>query len=1041
MYYKITKQDADSVRRSVKRRVRRSAGRSVKGDPGIRESRGSGALIRLIAAVLPLLMLAGAVLPASAERAPLYGSGKFEAEWQFGYSSGSLVIGKTVPIYVTLTNRTGRDIEGYVSARLGCSSFYNEDEQLTVEKDFVIPDGVKKRIEIPVTATVQYETCVCSVRNSGGRLVTAEETKQLNVAQNPGGYYVGSQPQTAMIGWMTEEDGRAAGNPVNVGSMIPGSGSGWSYGYQKSGCISEHISPDYFPSDMNMMNCFDAIFVGDIDLTASSAFSSKQLKMLDAYLASGGIVIVGTGAKRAAVLNGFSKYFSGTPESALTFEGKKHIVSLYKSYTGAGMANSIIDLKNIDVCSLKDESFTAVPGSQGEVYIYQNLKTGLFVTGFSLSDRAFSGTDDAFPFLLSLIAGRGNNYYSRLVGGSAYPAYMTDKSSLRADTKTREPSGAAILVILLVYIGAGLIGSYIFLRRKKKAVLMWAVFPAAALLFAVMITGYGAAVQGGTTGSTLRTVHLTEGSESGAEVSLNSTAFMSRGSKARLSYDTGEQLSFAGSASTLTGGDRTPFIGFRYGSGDSCMSIDGIARGSYVSCSADYTDGSYSPLTVTVEPASADVPISFPTAFDSLAVPEDPDAVIATVNVVNTCGRPLSDVFVVFRNRAYVLGDLPAGGSMSVGVTVGNAGQTPDATAKELIYKLCYERAGYTRFEAMNDPVNYGFSADDDPVYTIAYNASQIMRYDSGMSRYGGSMPVKDTDMYMMLKKDPVLYRRAWIISNLPSYINGIYTDGSNIFVCGFDEGEDQVKLKVNGRYPSRNYTQTLVWQKKDPTGAPAGGEVGVGLVKAKFAGATHGIVSAGVGEETVISRKGCAEPLIVFYAVDAKQPYMDYAVKLFAQPKEENAPDLFVLNYSDGRWEDIGKLYYYEDEGAAIIKNILPYTIFWDDYNEIRKYSYGSTPVTYSSIDSGKGYAFDIRLSYSSVGISVSLTGGHDKRLSDPDVTPRENLFDVPEGEKDSGTLIIAAVWDGAALAEKMDKDGVAEISVYGGVDGVEVY
>ena len=131
MYHKITKQDADSV----KRRVRRSAGRSAKGDPGIRESRGSGALIRLIAAVLPLLMLAGAVLPASAERAPLYGSGKFEAEWQFGYSSGSLVIGKTVPIYVTLTNRTGRDIEGYVSARLGCSSFYNEDEQLTVEKE------------------------------------------------------------------------------------------------------------------------------------------------------------------------------------------------------------------------------------------------------------------------------------------------------------------------------------------------------------------------------------------------------------------------------------------------------------------------------------------------------------------------------------------------------------------------------------------------------------------------------------------------------------------------------------------------------------------------------------------------------------------------------------------------------------------------------------------------------------------------------------------------------------------------------------------
>ncbi|MBQ7592628.1 MAG: hypothetical protein IJU46_08925 [Clostridia bacterium] len=1004
------------------------------------ESRGSGALIRLIAALLPLLMLAGAVLPASAERAPLYGSGKFEAEWQFGYSSGSLVIGKTVPIYVTLTNRTGRDIEGYVSARLGCSSFYNEDEQLTVEKDFVIPDGVKKRIEIPVTATVQYDTCVCSVRNSGGRLVTAEETKQLNVALNPGGYY-GSQPQTAMIGWMTEEDGRAAGNPVNVGSMIPGSGSGWSYGYQKSGCISEHISPDHFPSDMNMMNCFDAIFVGDIDLTASSAFSSKQLKMLDAYLASGGIVIVGTGAKRAAVLNGFSKYFSGTPESALTFEGKKHIVSIYKSYTGASMANSIIDLKNIDVCSLKDESFTAVPGSQGEVYIYQNLKTGLFVTGFSLSDRAFSGTDDAFPFLLSLIAGRGSNYYSRLVGGSAYPSYMTDKSSLRADTKTREPSGAAILVILLVYIGAGLIGSYIFLRRKRKAVLMWAVFPAAALLFAVMISGYGAAVQGGTTGSTLRTVHLTEGSESGAEVSLNSTVFMSRGSKARLSYDTGEQLSFAGSASTLAGGDRTPFLGFRYGSGDSCMSIDGIARGSYVSCSADYTDGSYSPLTVTVEPASADVPISFPTAFDSLAVPEDPDAVIATVNVVNTCGRPLSDVFVVFRNRAYVLGDLPAGGSMSVGVTAGNAGQTPDATAKELIYKLCYERAGYTRFEAMNDPVNYGVTADDEPVFYIqTYYSSQLTRYDSGMSRYGGSMPVRDSDKYMMLKKDPVLYRRAWIISNLPSYINGIYTDGSNIFVCGFDEGEDQVKLKVNGRYPSRNYTQTLVWQKKDPTGAPAGGEVGAWLVKANFAGATHGIVSAGVGEETVISRKGCDEPLIAFYAVDAKQPYTDYAVKLFTQPKEENAPDLYMLTRSGDEWIDLGDLYE-ESEGGALIKDILSYTVTWDDYYESFLYGYLHAPDIYSGIDSNKGYVFEFRLAYSSAGLSVSLNGGHDKRQNDYDVAPFENICNVPAGEKDSGTLIIAAVWDGAALAEKMDKDGITEISVYGGVEGVEVY
>jgi hypothetical protein len=708
-------------------------------------------ILKIFAAAAALAALLFSVFPASAA-----GDGvtvKLEAGFD-----GTVLSGRWNPFLVTLKNSSEKDYSGKIVLSFGRGGWIgSDDETVTVEKDYVLPAGVEKTVTIPVFPDL-YGTYGYVDYSLTGVKKTAETSGRLQLNNSRTGNDV------FLIGCLSEDpkDALTLGY-VNGSDLLK----------TNTVCVAR-IHPDGFPSDEHLIDAYDAIVIGDADFSASSSFSQSQIELLKHYILAGGTVVAGTGEHGGKNLDGLSEFFSSDPKTSCVYSGSRNYYSFYSSSKG----NVKFSLSDAPYSTVNDASFAVVESDTGENYplFYRHKSYNLFLTPFSLGNPGISGSTDNQTFLA------GNIFeYSGISAKNASPSL----DFLSASTRDRSPSGTFLMIGVAAYILLGIIGSFIFFRKKKREKMIWIAIPAAALVFAALFTVYGALRRGGDSMNTVKVVYLSESGKNRAEIL--SGVYSSGGGRCRVSYEGIDALVPAGSYSDVTRTSLTAPSAVFLGA-DCGASFAGVTKDTYLYTSASYYDTRYGNLGVVLLSSS--------------------DGSEVTVKVSNNTGRDLSDVFVNISGYLIGFGDMKNGEAAErkiddlIGKLWGSSGADITKSGAALIYEACYEKAGLTG-------AKYETEAQD------VLNGSRY-RYYNGSYYYRGRSAGAD---FSSLKKYPDLYKKACLICDSSSLFSAgtansystAYSPSSfTVWVGGFDEFGDG-RVLLNGRTPRDCCSMTFV--------------------------------------------------------------------------------------------------------------------------------------------------------------------------------------------------------------------------------------
>ena len=699
-------------------------------------------IIKLISAAAALILcLSALVLAVSAD------SG-VKVSLRVGYSGSNLFSGRPVPAAVTLTNTSEKEISGTVTLSVESlwGGFGGGTSESTTSRSFVLPAGVEKTVEIPLFGQNYGNTAPpvkAVVSDSRGKKL-AEAT--VNCTMNGENVY--------LAGFVTESRSDASFGKALKGVVTSTKGSD---------VVFETLTPDVFPSDETMMGAFNMLIIGDVDLSASSSFSEKQIALIRQFAADGGAVILGMGARGAEALRIIEPFLSA-PASA---EVKKAGTATFDSVSSFYYFGSVKPdfSKEMEVSTLEDPAFT-----EDDIY-YRHGDYNIAVLRFSPADRAVTDSVNNQIYLFSRLEAE----LSSSSGGGYY--YGLDKRFVTDDTVDRSPSALIIFIFMGAYIGLGIILVFGLLLKKKLEKWTWVGIPAAAVLFSLLFIIYGAVRRGGDTASVVTFVNLNETGRNCAETVAG--IYAASGGRYRISLGGADCIAVTNGSAPLTG------VGADYGTasyGDAAVhELSGVTKDTYVVSVCDYTDTSYSTLkTAITKTAEA--------GKDKI-----------TLRLTNTSGSDLSGVFLYNGFTFVSVGDLASGAGTDIDVSplLGvNLNYGSDGL-DEVLYDACFSKAGLPRENAEDLADNF--------------------RGSSGRYYYVYS----NDDSYCGLRKNRTadLYRRAKTIEQLPTILQTRFSytptsdAGVRLWIIAFDP-DSRADVVINGKKLSRTSGETVQIQR-----------------------------------------------------------------------------------------------------------------------------------------------------------------------------------------------------------------------------------
>lgn len=656
--------------------------------------------------------------------------------------------------YVTLTNNTGKDLSGTIKLSFTNTFYMSQisDDNFVVEKEFVIPQGVTKRTEIPVYILSSNANAVkCDVLSDRGVLY---RTYSYNLPN------VGNMGDIVSVGWLSEDR--------NVPPCVKGLEMSLPVitQYKQYFVSAKAITADTFPSNLQMMNAYSLIILDSIDFSASSSFTESQKQLIIDYIENGGAVIVGTGVKNSSGLEILKKYFSKNISEACVYVGKKDLKS---TYYASNVGYTDFKAEGVDTCAITDDNFLPLSNTyDSEICIYRHKTYKIYLTTFYIGDSALKDRADTATMLLSRIKESDTTFATSLRAGES----QTDnKSFLSKDSMDRTPKGMVILLILSLYIVA-LIVLYIILRYKKKEKFMWIALPATAIIFSIFFGIYGVILVGRNMTNAVTMVRL---NPSGSNPAFTETGILvSKGGTHKIS-STEDDVLIRPYENQLYSEDK--FHSF-YG-GTTYNYLSQVSRGEHAYSFFEYTDKTYGMIDAKI---STDGPKM-------------------TVDIVNNTGKDLSDAFVIANGQALYVGDIAAGDSakaeinnivvMSYSVGISNVDMSSLLT---VIYNACYKPLGLSTFEMNQDDLPQSLTTTQDH-----YFGPRSMDYFETLK--------KDPDMFQRAYR--IMYAADHMIreAQLSRYAA---TDGA--FICAFDDSSD-VSVLLDGRRAGREFADTLVYR------------------------------------------------------------------------------------------------------------------------------------------------------------------------------------------------------------------------------------
>jgi len=831
---------------------------------------------KALSVLLAALMLTGVLgcglaVTASAESERLSAS-ELDLSFSAGYNGDTVFYDKSYPVSVTLDNKTSGDLEGYILIEFGLNNYTNFTPDSSFKLPFSVAAGTKKKTEITVSG-VQNTDYRLSVRDKSGRLLR-QITGRLDQLGD-----------TLLIGWMSDNASTAKIFERTDGYVI---------GYRA--LQTQRLTPDAFPSSIDMIMQFAIIVVNNVDLSASSSFSAAQIKLLKKYIEAGGTVIIGTGTQGPDILKSFSEYFA-SPVSASVTVNKN--VSFYQNYLNGDYsffdicafmqngdlsgpaADSELDksdpegkydeheqdyttgyynritFNGITACGVSDANFSNASGGDSGIVLYKHASKDLYIANIDLVCREMTNSSDSGMIILCAIAGAGA--YSRLNIDTS-TNYSSYGSSFLKIMQNRSPKLWLMILLIIVYLCAGITLPFLLARSKKKYMTAWIGIPVAAVLCTVVIFLYGFIVKGG--GSVSNTLVIAEIYPTGDVTARAASQVKSPSSgKRRLSY-TAENVTYGREIFSHNSSDLENSV-ISYLTADSGINYSGINAWDYTAAEGCWdATGQYS-------------------AFDiSWRVLDDGSTVRITVK--NTTGKDLSDATVYALGNTLVIGDFPAGKTFETDVE------------QKFVFYNCQDALYGLYYKPLGIPSSL---ADDDFPMQVSYGGFYSGYY---MNR-------SEDDMFSLLE-DRSDRNRAFVLYHFAndqlSQSSGSF---SSITVTGFDDSAED-PLRINGKKAHKSNSETLVTQTVKVTEVPGSSLSlsGTALLKADE---SLGVARKENDQNSCTALQGC--DVVAVYAIPVPYPVSSSVECSFTvRSSASGSSSLVYLIYPDENTKYAAKTY-----------------------------------------------------------------------------------------------------------------------------------
>jgi len=486
--------------------------------------------VKIIALILTLFAVSSLFVFGASAETPKYEKNEIEVSLEFGSGSTEVNLGCLTRVLLKVTNNTSEAIKGYAELHWGDSTYYisNTNYLYNYIVDLDLNPGTTKEmlVVIDVVGSSRYfysgQSLVVDIRNDKNKLLKQDV------------FTTNCTDPNYIVGWLSD-DAQSAEILKRTGNIG-----------------IELLTAENFPSDFNVLKDYNFIIVNRADLSASSSYTQKQLDMLKKYVTEGGTLIIGTGAD-TKILESFKDFFSGSVTDGFTsskndatarenvdyYYGKKIIYVDKASYNSSvpvavettsvdpdtgkepieedkdydeesdpkvewydpsdeyDTSDTVLSLGNVTLTEITDENFKLVGSSASDTRLYKHNDYELYIANFDFSINALQKSSESEQLIIGLLNRCNVNFNSNLGDDKILlNTYEFDKIT------NTDVNFAILILILAVYILAGIIAPFIIAKVKRKAKYMLIGIPCAAILFSVFIFSASFIQKGGTTNET-----------------------------------------------------------------------------------------------------------------------------------------------------------------------------------------------------------------------------------------------------------------------------------------------------------------------------------------------------------------------------------------------------------------------------------------------------------------------------------------------------------------------------------------------------------
>ncbi|HHW68080.1 MAG TPA: hypothetical protein GXX16_10370 [Epulopiscium sp.] len=198
-------------------------------------------------------------------------------------------VGGTTPITIEITNN-GEDFKGEVQVKILKEEYNNVTDYIVYAKDIELPRGSTKKFDMVVTTSNMQR--YFNIELTDGKKSIAKKTI----------YATAFPPESRFVGVLSE-DPQSLKYLKNVG-----------FGEVIGNKLIE-LDENNFPTDINILNDFETVFINNFD---TSKLSKEQINIMNQWVQSGGILILGTGPNSDKVLKGLGSEIASVVNKGIT---------------------------------------------------------------------------------------------------------------------------------------------------------------------------------------------------------------------------------------------------------------------------------------------------------------------------------------------------------------------------------------------------------------------------------------------------------------------------------------------------------------------------------------------------------------------------------------------------------------------------------------------------------------------------------------------------------------------------------------------------